>query len=294
MEHAVSFLLLLAFASAAVLSTMAFMLGRQYRHKASLWFGVVAAGVGCFVAEILVYRYGTALGAPGVVESSQLWALLGGCAVTLGTPRLARLLTGSPRGAFWRVAEPALPAATAALGLCLVMRIGGGWVVAALQALVFGSVAAGIAYIALARPKPAGNADGRFLLPPLLWTALCLPPIIADAVGGWLPAAANDLPMALFLPGLFAIAIARIPRRFGRPTLLSGGRPSEYFAERFGISKREAEVVALVVEGEDNAAIADRLFISVKTVENHLTSVFRKTGAKNRIQLFRLLNSSSD
>jgi DNA-binding CsgD family transcriptional regulator len=49
-----------------------------------------------------------------------------------------------------------------------------------------------------------------------------------------------------------------------------------------GLSAREAEVLALVAAGRTNREIAERLFISEKTVANHLTHAFAKAGLDNR------------
>lgn len=51
------------------------------------------------------------------------------------------------------------------------------------------------------------------------------------------------------------------------------------------LSPREREVVALVLDGLGNRAIAERLQISDRTVEVHLGSVFRKTGVRTRTEL---------
>jgi DNA-binding CsgD family transcriptional regulator len=69
--------------------------------------------------------------------------------------------------------------------------------------------------------------------------------------------------------------------------------PSQYFAEHFGISGRELEIVASVLEGLSNNAIAERLFISPRTVEKHLYNIYQKAGIKNRLQLFNLLRSDA-
>jgi DNA-binding NarL/FixJ family response regulator len=51
-----------------------------------------------------------------------------------------------------------------------------------------------------------------------------------------------------------------------------------------GVSEREREVLALLVEGLPNKLIARRLEISEKTVKAHLTSVFRTLGVTDRTQ----------
>jgi DNA-binding NarL/FixJ family response regulator len=50
------------------------------------------------------------------------------------------------------------------------------------------------------------------------------------------------------------------------------------------LSDREKEVLRLVVEGKDNAAIAEELFISPYTVKNHISNILLKLGVENRLQ----------
>jgi ATP/maltotriose-dependent transcriptional regulator MalT len=49
-----------------------------------------------------------------------------------------------------------------------------------------------------------------------------------------------------------------------------------------GLSEREAEVLALVADGRSNQEIAAELFLSVRTVERHLATVYRKLGLHGR------------
>ena len=58
------------------------------------------------------------------------------------------------------------------------------------------------------------------------------------------------------------------------------------------VSAREAEVLALVGARLSNAEIARRLFISVRTVESHVSSLLRKLGAADRRELANLAASS--
>jgi len=48
------------------------------------------------------------------------------------------------------------------------------------------------------------------------------------------------------------------------------------------LTAREYEVLALMVEGLNTRAIAERLFISPSTVKNHITGIFSKLHTKNR------------
>jgi two-component system response regulator NreC len=54
------------------------------------------------------------------------------------------------------------------------------------------------------------------------------------------------------------------------------------------LSPREVEVLALIAEGHTNAEIANRLFLSVRTIESHRAHIQRKTGRATRAELVAL------
>ena len=67
------------------------------------------------------------------------------------------------------------------------------------------------------------------------------------------------------------------------------------------LTVRESEVLALVSEGYTNASIAEALSISIKTVENHLGSMYAKlkeisdfTGKHPRVTATRLCLQEAD
>lgn len=51
------------------------------------------------------------------------------------------------------------------------------------------------------------------------------------------------------------------------------------------LSDRELEIIELVATGLTNQEIARRLMISKRTVDNHVSNIFHKTGARNRVAL---------
>jgi DNA-binding NarL/FixJ family response regulator len=55
-------------------------------------------------------------------------------------------------------------------------------------------------------------------------------------------------------------------------------------AERFNLSTREAEVLALLILGDTNAEIAEQLYVSHKTVKNHLGAIYERMGVRNRVE----------
>lgn len=50
------------------------------------------------------------------------------------------------------------------------------------------------------------------------------------------------------------------------------------------LTRREYEVITLIAEGLNNKEIAERLFISEKTVKNHVSNIFKKIGVNDRTQ----------
>jgi DNA-binding NarL/FixJ family response regulator len=78
---------------------------------------------------------------------------------------------------------------------------------------------------------------------------------------------------------------------------VSGGKMQTVLGNRDGdgaaagpaaaLSPREREVLGLLAQGHTNQVIADRLFLSVKTVESYRARLMQKLGLTNRADLFR-------
>ena len=58
---------------------------------------------------------------------------------------------------------------------------------------------------------------------------------------------------------------------------------------RYGITRREREIINQVCAGKSNQEIADTLFISLQTVKDHTHRIYLKMDIKSRVQLMNLM-----
>lgn len=61
---------------------------------------------------------------------------------------------------------------------------------------------------------------------------------------------------------------------------------------KFKFTKREADIIDGVIQGKNNAQLADALNVSENTIKTHIRSIYRKAGANNRTELAYILMMS--
>jgi DNA-binding NarL/FixJ family response regulator len=54
-----------------------------------------------------------------------------------------------------------------------------------------------------------------------------------------------------------------------------------------GLTPREQEVLTLLAEGRTSGQVAEKLYISQKTADNHRANIMRKLGLHNTVELVR-------
>jgi DNA-binding CsgD family transcriptional regulator/PAS domain-containing protein len=82
-----------------------------------------------------------------------------------------------------------------------------------------------------------------------------------------------------------------IPITIGDPTRgvpASSGASDDESRPSSGLTRREYEIIGLIVAGMPNKVIADRLDLAEITVKKHLTNIYRKLNVKNRFDLLRM------
>lgn len=81
---------------------------------------------------------------------------------------------------------------------------------------------------------------------------------------------------------IFSPAIAqRMIQYFSAPTKTSGKNQSGEFAE---LTERELEILDLIAQGHSNLVIANKLSLSIKTVQNYVSSILTKLQVADRSQ----------
>ena len=135
-------------------------------------------------------------------------------------------------------------------------------------------------------------------LPGGAWERRVLPPAITAVAARALttveaPSAASELAVArvrarsgtwVILHG--AVMAAGSARRLAvivEPA--RGGRVSALLMSAYGLTDRERDVTRAVLQGASTAEIAEELIVSTHTVQQHLKSIFDKTGVRSRREL---------
>ncbi len=77
-------------------------------------------------------------------------------------------------------------------------------------------------------------------------------------------------------------SVARLVRAFTRATLQESTTKA---TTSFGLTEREIQILAAIVDGYTNRDMAKRFSISEQTVKHHLTRIFGKAGVTNRLEL---------
>jgi DNA-binding CsgD family transcriptional regulator len=116
---------------------------------------------------------------------------------------------------------------------------------------------------------------------------------------GWLSltnrlqgAPGDDRPVAHRLRDITHAALAE--EEGPLPTSGRGERTADLAAARFGLTEREAEILALLVDGYRVSTIARALHLSDGTVRNYLSAIFRKVGVRSQAELLEHLRGAAD
>jgi DNA-binding CsgD family transcriptional regulator len=119
---------------------------------------------------------------------------------------------------------------------------------------------------------------------------------VVDFIGWMIPALAAIIPEDLSILPAFYVVMSLIMLVGSINEILEPVPPPEMplldetLLRRFNLSRREAEIMLLALQFLSYKEIGEELFISVGTVRTHLIHIYQKTGARNRLELSRIVH----
>jgi DNA-binding CsgD family transcriptional regulator len=167
-----------------------------------------------------------------------------------------------------------------------------------LIAVLFAMIAYGIVFIAVHLSGIGEKVLKRALQIFLLISAVFFPLMLVDSLMDYFPFLSffrfmENLAQPVYFLVLTCLTIMFGLRYLNRPAFAERDRLTDYFISSFRITRREVEIIRLLLEGEGTRQIGDRLFISAKTAENHVTHIYEKLGVSSRVQMFQLIRTNS-
>lgn len=145
--------------------------------------------------------------------------------------------------------------------------------------------------------KLIGNKDLRKAFRVFIVITLCFFPLLVfEAIRnyillfkGMMLLKLLSLPAFFCAINLFFLVFAN--QYFNTPAFYENNKLTEFFIKKYSITSKETEVIEFLLSGLTYKQIAEKLYISNKTVDNHIQNIYKKLEVTNKIQLFNLIRS---
>jgi DNA-binding CsgD family transcriptional regulator len=301
MSHLVLAFYLVAALAGAFSISQALMTWQRYRKTVIRRYAFFLVSLLLVLLGFLVDLYSQIAGLSAeAVARALVWILqaAGGTLYIVICPYLFHSLAGRAMPLWQRWLFLALDAAVVMAALANLAFPGVAAIPLALAGVLFSMILYGLVYVAVRLPGVGGPTLRRALLIFLCLSAVFFPLMAADALmsGTGILASLrplNNLAQPLYFLALTALTIVFGARYLNRPAYREQGRLTDYFLSAFGVTPREAQIIAQLMDGASMYRIGRNLFISPKTAENHVYSIYRKLGVRNRLQMFQVLTTNS-
>jgi DNA-binding CsgD family transcriptional regulator len=296
----VTFYLLALLAGAAGLSQTV-LIWQRYRKAVIRLFGLFQVSLSLVLLSFLVDLYARVASlAPSGTVADIVWILQAGGSLLyiIVAPPFYDSLLGLARRRWKRILFFGLDAAVVGAAAADVavpsltgIRIG-------LSGVLFAMIAYGLVLIAVRLSTVADRTLKRALAVFLVLSACFFPLMYIDMAMSFVPVLAafgflNNLTLPAYFLLLNCLGIVFGLRYLNRPAYSGRDGLTDYFLSTFRITDREKQIISLLFDGAGTKRIADMLFISEKTVENHVYNIYQKLRVRNRVQMFQLIQSNA-
>ncbi len=301
MNHLKLLLYLLALLAGSASLAQTFLIWQRYRKAVIRRYGLFLLSLFLLLLGFSAQLYARIVGWESLPAARHaVWILFaaGGLSYIFCAPPFYHSLLGLPFAGWVRLVFFLLDALAAAAALANLLLPRWAFTGVALNLLLFALVLYGLVLIAANLSKIGERALRRALTLFFVLSLAFFPLMYADAAMAYLPALAGfgfleGVAQPLYFLLLNALTIAFGLRYLNRPAYEQEGRFTDHFVSAFQVTAREQEIIRLLLEGTGVKEIGQRLFISPKTVENHIYNIYQKLGVKSRVQLYRLIRANA-
>ena len=131
----------------------------------------------------------------------------------------------------------------------------------------------------------------------ILITIIFLPFILFESYKPYIQIAKNiDFLKVIALPFYFLtiniFTFIFVLKYFNTPVFIDNNKLADYFKQKYDITEKQSEIIELILEGVTYKQIAEKLFISPKTVDNHIQNIYKKLNVTSKMQLSHLIRSN--
>lgn len=153
-------------------------------------------------------------------------------------------------------------------------------------------------YVGLKNYKQIVNKDLKQAIKSfILITILFLPFIILESYKPYIQLIKNiellkitALPSYFFTLNIFNLIF--VLKYFNTPSFIANNKLTDYFKQKYDITEKQSEIIELIIEGVTYKQIAEKLFISPKTVDNHVQNIYKKLNVSTKMQLSNFVRSN--
>ena len=300
MVHVVfSFYLLAVIAGAAAIG-QTFMIYQRYRKSVIRSYGWFLIALFLILLSFVGRLYGTATalaGDPTLEAIAWMLQAAGGMTFVFSAPYFYHSLLGLPLLRWLRLLFLGLDAVVFLAAVANVAFPSHPAPVVVLVGSLFLMIAYGIVLISFSLASMGDPVLKGALRIFLILTLAFFPLMLIDSLLTYVRLLSmfrliEGLAQPLYFLTLNCLSIAFAAKYLNRPAFMEKEQLTEYFLDRYQVSRREAEIIQLLLKGEGGKQIADSLFISAKTVENHIYNIYRKLGVGTRVQLYQLVKAN--
>ncbi|MBU3200338.1 LuxR C-terminal-related transcriptional regulator [Clostridium estertheticum] len=153
-------------------------------------------------------------------------------------------------------------------------------------------------YVGLKNYKQVVNKDLKQAIKSfVLITIIFLPFIMIESYRPYIQLIKNiELLKMAALPSYFLTInifnLIFVLKYFNTPSFIANNKLTDYFKQKYDITEKQSEIIELIIKGLTYKQIAEKLFISSKTVDNHVQNIYKKLNVNSKMQLSYFVRSN--